>query len=242
MIVRNNASHQRTPSIMNHTDEKRERAMRVVLADDHPVVLGGLQALLASEPGVEIVAAVPDGASALAMIRAHEPHMAVLDITMPKLTGLEVLENLEQDGLATRAVFLTGSASDEQIAAAVERGAWGFLLKEHALDTLVQCLRAVAAGQRWLPEELVAPAVRRATERRAKDVQLERVLTAREREIAGLVAQGLSNKHIARALSITEGTAKIHLNHVYQKLGLANRTALAVLMQNTQGPRRTNAS
>src|SRR3954470_17195418 len=89
MIIRNNASHQRTPSIMNHTDEKRVRAMRVVLADDHPVVLGGLQALLASEPGVEIVAAVPDGASALAMIRAHEPHMAVLDITMPQLTGLE---------------------------------------------------------------------------------------------------------------------------------------------------------
>jgi len=205
--------------------------MRVVLADDHPVVLGGLQALLASEPGVEIVAAVPDGASALAMIRAHEPHVAVLDITMPKLTGLEVLENLEQDGLATRSVFLTGSASDEQIAAAVEGGAWGILLKEHALDTLVQCLRAVAAGQRWLPEELIAPAVRRAAERREKDVQLDRVLTAREREIAGLVAQALSNKHIARALAISEGTVKIHLNNIYGKLQIANRTSLATLVR-----------
>jgi len=92
-------------------------------------------------------------------------------------------------------------------------------------------LRAVAAGQRWLPEELIAPAVRRATERRAKDVQLERVLTAREREIAGLVAQALSNKHIARALAISEGTVKIHLNNIYGKLQIANRTSLATLVR-----------
>ena len=214
--------------------------MRVVLADDHPLVLNGLRALLRSEPGVEVVAAAPDGAIALELIRAHEPHMAVLDINMPQLTGLEVLEALEQDGLATRVVLLTGTASDEQIATAVERGAWGLLLKEHALDTLIQCLKTVAAGQRWLPEEVVAPAIRRATERREKDVQLPRVLTAREYEIAGLVAQGLSNKHIARALAISEGTVKIHLHNMYEKLGgvdriwSVNRTSLAVLMRNSQ--------
>src|SRR3954469_17579271 len=241
MIIRNNSFHPRAPGALDQTDEQPAGAVRVLLADDHPLVLDGLQALLRSEPGMEVVAAAPDGAIALELIRAHEPPMAVLDINMPRLSGLDVLEALEQDGLATRAVFLTGSARDEQIAAAVERGAWGFLLKEHALDTLVQCLRAVAAGQRWLPEELVAPAVRRATERRAKDVQLERVLTAREYEIAGLVAQGLSNKHIARALTISEGTAKIHLNNVYQKLQIPNRTTLAVLMQNAQGPGQTHA-
>ena len=102
----------------------------------------------------------------------------------------------------------------------MERGAWGLLLKEHALDTLIECLEAVASGQRWLPEELVAPAVRRATERRETDVQLARVLTAREYEIAGLVAQGLSNKHIARALDISEGTVKIHLHNMFEKLGV----------------------
>src|SRR4051812_6353499 len=161
---------------------------------------------------------------------------------MPQLTGLDVLEAIEGDGVATRAVLLTGTASDEQIATGVERGAWGLLLKEHALDTLIACLRAVASGQRWLPEELVAPAVRRTTERRETDVQLERVLTAREYEIAGLVAQGLSNKHIARALDITEGTVKIHLHNTFEKLGGANRTSLAVLMQDTQGPRRSYAA
>src|SRR3954451_6723594 len=108
MIVRNNAAHQRASYIVNQTNETRTRqcTMRVVLADDHPIVLGGLRALLQAEAGVEIVAAVPDGASALAVIRAHEPHIAVLDINMPELTGLGVLEALEADGLATRVVFL----------------------------------------------------------------------------------------------------------------------------------------
>src|SRR3954468_20880724 len=171
MIIRNNSSHQRAPGALDQTDEQPAGAARAVLADDHPLVLNGLRGLLRSEPGVEVVAAAPDGAIALELIRAHEPHMAVLDINMPQLTGLEVLEALEADGLATRVVILTGSATDEQIATAVGRGAWGFLLKEHALDTLVQCLRIVAAGQRWLPEEVVAPAIRRATERREKDVK-----------------------------------------------------------------------
>ena len=242
MIIRNNAAHQRASYIVNQTNEMRACTMRVVLADDHPIVLGGLRALLLAEPGVEIVAAALEGAAALTMIRAHEPDLAVLDITMPQLTGLEVLEALAADDLATRVVLLTGSASDEQIATAVERGAWGLLLKESAPGTLIACLKAVAAGQRWLPEELVAPAIRRAAERRATDVRPERVLTAREYEIARLIAQGLSNKHIAHALAISEGTVKIHLHKTYEKLGgVMNRTSLAVLMQDAQGPRRTLA-
>src|SRR5215204_139239 len=241
MIIRNNSSHRRTPCIVNQIEEKRECAMRVVLADDHPIVLGGLRALLQAEPGIEIVATAPDGASALAMIRAHEPSIAVLDISMPQLTGLEVLDALEAEGLATRVVLLTGSASDQQIATAVERGAWGLLLKESALGTLITCLQTVASGQRWLPEELVAPAVRRAAERRERDVPLERVLTVREYEIARLIAQGLSNKHIARALTIAEGTVKIHLHRIYDKLGSVNRTSLALLVRNAQGPTRTYA-
>jgi DNA-binding NarL/FixJ family response regulator len=231
MIIRNNPSRQRAPCIGNQTDKQQECAMRVVLADDHPLVLGGLRALLQAETGMEIVAAALEGATALATIRAHEPDVAVLDINMPQLTGLEVLDALEADDLATRVVFLTGTASDEQIAAAVERGAWGLLLKESAPGTLIACLKAVAAGQRWLPEEVVAPAIRRASERRASNVRPERVLTAREYEIARLVARGLSNKHIARELAISEGTVKIHLHKTYEKLGGVNRTSLAVLMR-----------
>jgi two-component system nitrate/nitrite response regulator NarL len=211
--------------------QPRGQGVRVVLADDHPIVLTGLRAVLQVEPGVEIVAAAPEGATALELIRAHEPDIAVLDIDMPQLTGLDVLEALEADGLSTRVVFLTGSASDEQIATAVEQGAWGILLKENALSVLTECLEAVSSGQRWLPEALIAPAVRRATERRERDGQLERVLTAREHEIAGLVAQGLSNKHICRRLSISEGTVKVHLHNMYEKLQISNRTVLAAWMR-----------
>ena len=109
---------------------------------------------------MEIAAAALDGATALEMIRAHEPEIAVLDITMPRLTGLEVLEAPEADGLATRVVVLAGSVSDEQIATAVERGAWGLLLKESVPGTLIACLKTVAAGQRWLPEEVVGDPAR----------------------------------------------------------------------------------
>ena len=218
---------------------KHEGTVRLVLADDHPIVLSGLRALLQAEPGVEILAAVQDGGTALQMIRTHEPDIAVLDIRMPKLSGLSVLETLEADGLSTRVVLLTASASDEQILQAVQRGAWGLLLKESAPATLMQCLEAVSSGQRWLPQELVAPAVRRAAERRDKGVRPERLLTPREFEIAGLVAQGLSNKHISRRLKISEGTVKIHLVNVYQKLQISNRTALAVLMTNSDRIRRS---
>src|SRR3954447_25864754 len=112
MIIRNNAFHQRSPRILNQTNETRACAMRVMLADDHPIVLGGLRALLQAEAGVEIVAAALDGATALEMIRAHEPKIAVLDIYMPQLTGLDVLDAIERDGLATRVVVLAGSVSD----------------------------------------------------------------------------------------------------------------------------------
>ena len=121
MIIRNNSSHHRAPCIVE-TNERHEWAIRVVLADDHPIVLSGLRAFLQAAPEVEIVATASDGATTLEAIRAHEPHIAVVDITMPQLSGLEVLEALEADGLATRVVLLTGSVSDEQIATAVERG------------------------------------------------------------------------------------------------------------------------
>ena len=133
-------SYPERPTGVEPERQSRGQVVRVVLADDHPIVLTGLRAVLQTEPGVEIVAAAPDGATALATIRAHEPDVAVLDIDMPQFTGLDVLDAMKADGLSTRVVFLTGSASDQQIATAVEQGAWGLLLKEHALDTLVACL------------------------------------------------------------------------------------------------------
>jgi two-component system, NarL family, nitrate/nitrite response regulator NarL len=205
------------------------RPLRILLADDHPVVLSGLQALLRRIPGLEIIDAQSDGTGALKTIRTLEPDIAVLDILMPGLTGIEVLEAAESEGLPTRIVFLTASATDENIAAAVRGGAWAIMLKDSAPEDLVHCLNAVAAGERWLAPEVVAPALRREAERREDIAKIDSLVTPREREIAVLVARGLSNKEIARRINISEGTVKIHLHNAYNKLGVANRTSLATL-------------
>ena len=202
---------------------------RVVLADDHPVVLSGLRMLLEADRSITVIAAYSNGAAALQSIRDHKPEVAVLDIYMPDLTGLDVLQAIEEDQIPTRVVFLTASATDDQIVTAIARGARGILLKDTAPETLLECLHKVAAGDRWLPPELVDAALEREAGRRLRGDQIEDLLTAREREVLLLVAEGLSNKEIARRINLSDGTVKIHLHNIYQKLGTPNRTAVAVL-------------
>src|SRR3712207_1869631 len=202
---------------------------RVVLADDHPVVLSGLRMLLQADRSINVIAACSNGAAALQSIRDHQPEVAVLDISMPDLTGLDVLQAVSQNQIPTRVVFLTASATDDQIVTAIARGARGILLKDTAPETLLECLHKVAAGDRWLPPELVDAALEREAGRRLRGDQIEDLLTAREREVLLLVAEGLSNKEIARRINLSDGTVKIHLHNIYQKLGTPNRTAVAVL-------------
>jgi DNA-binding NarL/FixJ family response regulator len=204
--------------------------VRVVLADDHPIILSGLNGLLRERRNLEIVASVTNGHDALTCVRELEPELAVLDINMPELSGLDVLESIEAEGLSTRVIILTASATDAHITTAVSRGAWGIVLKDHAADTLLQCVDKISAGERWLPTELVDPALSREAERAKHSASFD-TLTEREQEIASLIAEGLSNKHIARKAQISEGTVKIHLHNIYQKLGIANRTTLATLAQ-----------
>ena len=202
---------------------------RIVLADDHPIVLSGLKSLIETDPDYVLVATCSNGADALEAVRELQPDLAVLDISMPGLTGLEVLERLQTDKIASRVIFLTASASDEDIAAAVSRGAWGVLLKEVAADQLLECLGAVAGGSRWLPSQLVDGALQREAARRSEANRIAGALTPRERELVLLATEGLSNKEIARRIGVTEGTVKIHLHNVYQKLGVTNRTAMTNL-------------
>ena len=206
-----------------------DQVLRVVLADDHPVVLSGLRMLLQAERSFNVIAACSSGAAALQSMRDHEPELAVLDISMPDLTGLDVLQAIDENRIPTRVVLLTASATDDQIVTAVARGARGILLKDTAVDTLIECLHKVAAGDRWLPPELVDAALEREAGRRLRGDQIEDLLTAREREVLLLVAEGLSNKEIARRINLSDGTVKIHLHNIYQKLGTPNRTAVAVL-------------
>lgn len=201
----------------------------IVVADDHPVVLHGVAGILRIQEDMNILAACSDGASATNAIRQFAPDVAVLDIAMPDVSGLNVLTSVIASGLDTKVVFLTALATDDQILTAIANGAKGIVLKDAAFESLVACVREVAAGRQWFPVDLVETALRRDTQQRAESRRFVQRLTEREQEIVLLVAEGLSNKEIARRINLTEGTIKIHLHNIYDKLEVPNRTALTAL-------------
>jgi|SRR5215471_18018803 RNA polymerase sigma factor (sigma-70 family) len=201
----------------------------IVVADDHPVVLHGVAQILRVQSDMTILAACSDGASAVKAIQQFAPTVAVLDIAMPGLSGLDALSSVVASGSNTKIIFLTAVATDDQILGAIANGAKGIVLKDAAFESLVDCVREVAAGKQWFPVDLVEAALRRDTEQRAESRRFVQRLTEREQEIVLLVAEGLSNKEIARRINLTEGTIKIHLHNIYDKLEVPNRTALTAL-------------
>ena len=205
------------------------RPMSIVVVDDHPVVLHGVAGILQANAEMEVVAICSDGAAAVEAIRKFAPRVAVLDVTMPGLNGLDVLAALAAEGLRTKIVLLTATATDGQILTAIARGVTGILLKDAALDDLVDCVREVAAGRNWLPSDVIEAALERETGSRLMGMRVTETLTVREREVMLLVSEGVSNKEVGRRLNLSEGTVKIHLHNIYQKLGVANRTALTAL-------------
>jgi two-component system nitrate/nitrite response regulator NarL len=213
---------------MNKTNKTR-RSISIVLADDHPVVLHGVADILRAEPDMNVLAACNDGTAAVQSIRQFAPDIAVLDIAMPGLNGLEVLSDIVADGFKTKVVFLTAVATDHHVLAAIANGAKGIVLKDAAPDSLVDCVRDIAAGKQWFPTDVVEAALKRDAGRRAESQHFVQKLTTREQQIVILVAEGLPNKNIARRIGLTEGTVKIHLHNIYGKLEVANRTALTAL-------------
>jgi two-component system nitrate/nitrite response regulator NarL len=189
----------------------------IVVADDHPVVLHGVAGILRVQADMNILAACSDGASATNAIQQFAPDVAVLDIAMPSVSGLDVLSSVIASGLDTKVVFLTALASDDQILTAIANGAKGIVLKDAAFESLVACVREVAAGRQWFPVDLVETALRRDTQQRAESRRFVQRLTEREQE------------EIARRINLTEGTIKIHLHNIYDKLEVPNRTALTAL-------------
>jgi two-component system nitrate/nitrite response regulator NarL len=218
------------------------RKVGVVLADNHPIFLQGLSALLGQMPSFKVIQIELDGASALRTIRRLEPAIAVLGVSMPGLAGIEVLKQVRKEGLATRIVILTAAASDVELVAAVRNGAWGILPKELAADAVRDCLTKVAGGESWLPPELIDPAMSREAEWQKESEKIESLLTQRELEISVLVSEGLSNKHIARHAGISEGTVKIHLYNAYKKLGGLRRASLTNLLTRYHHSARVGAT
>ena len=203
------------------------RSVSIIVADDHPIVLGGLVTLLKQDKSLRLVATCANGQEAIDAIRTLRPDLALLDFNMPKLNGLQVLEALIADKLPTRVCFLAASLSDKEIVAVADRGAFGIILKESAPDTLITALHAIAGGQKWLSGALVNGASTRLRELQAEISRVSDALSPREIEIMLRVAEGLSNKEVGRQLKISEGTVKMHLHSIYQKINVSNRTSLA---------------
>ncbi len=221
------------------------RCTSVIIADRHPVVLQGMMKALRAEGGFEVLASCSDGTSCIEAIRNLVPDIAILDMSLPGLTGLEILTIANSESLRTRLVFFTASIEDRELVMSAAAGAYGIIPKDVELDILLQSLRQVADGQRLLPLPSSDQAVSREQSNIAVSDNALTVLTDRERQIMRLVSEGLSNKEIGRRLNISDGTIKQHLHHIYQKLEISNRTVLAALAlaqnSSTSVPGRSSA-
>jgi DNA-binding NarL/FixJ family response regulator len=202
--------------------------INVALADDHPIVLQALRQLFERETDVRVVASCVNGQEALDEVRAGRVDVLVLDLLMPGLTGLDVLRRIRDEQLHTAAVLLTASVEDDEVVEAVQLGARGIVLKDSPPLALVECVRRVHAGHRWLDQPTLTRAFDRVLHREAAVRQAAALLTPREKEIVRMVAEGLRNRDIATRTAISEGTVKIHLHNIYEKLGVDGRLALAV--------------
>ena len=201
---------------------------RVLIADDHPLVLRGIESVL-SGTNYQVVAMVADGAAVLDALPTAKPDILVLDIRMPKRTGLDVLRTLRCRGDDRPVVLLTVDPNDNMVMEAIQFEVNGFIMKEGAESQIVTCLDHIMNGERWIDRVVLQRALdvtRRGSG--AKRGPLA-TLTPRERSIAQLVSEGRRNKEIAAEFGITEGTVKVSLHRMYERLGISNRTELAIM-------------
>jgi DNA-binding NarL/FixJ family response regulator len=203
--------------------------IKLVLVDDHPIVLQGLQRLFEQDSTFEVLSSCSGGEEALEAVRLGRPDVLVLDLKMQDRHGLDVLRVLRAEGRSCRTVILTAAMRDDEVAAAVELGVAGIVLKEAPPAALVACVRDVHRGGQCIDRETLALAL--GSEAARQHNSSGSPLTPRETEIVRLVAQGLRNKELANRLSITEGTVKIHLHNIYDKLGVDGRLELVLCAQ-----------
>jgi two-component system nitrate/nitrite response regulator NarP len=190
-------------------------------------MLSGIEAILRDSP-YEVVKTVSNGAAALEALPAARPDILILDVQMPECTGMDVLRTLRGRGDMRPLVLLTASLDDANLIEAIQLGVNGVILKDGAQNLLLHCLAEVLKGNRWIDKSLLERALDLAMKSPASPPDGLASLSARERAVVGLVAQGLRNKEIAAELNITEGTVKVYLHRIYEKVGVSNRTELAL--------------
>jgi two-component system, NarL family, nitrate/nitrite response regulator NarL len=201
--------------------------IRLVLADDHRIILEGLEQLFSRWEEFQVVATATNGEDALKAVRQHKPDILVLDVQMPGRDGLSVLKQIHTEKLPTRVILLTATLDEDGVLDAMQSGVSGLVLKESAAVLLVQTVKRVMRGERALEPALVSSALDRLSQREDAR-QVTEVLSKRETEIVKMVAAGLRNKEIADRLSIGEGTVKSHLHSIYEKLGVHGRVELTM--------------
>ncbi|MGW4027815.1 response regulator [Streptomyces sp. NPDC004838] len=214
-------------------DHRSDGVVRVLLADDEAMIRVGVRAVLASEPGIEIVAEAGDGRQAVELALKHRPDVVLLDIRMPRLDGLRAAEELRRVLPSAALVVLTTFSEDDYIARALDTGVSGFLLKSGDPRELIAGVRAVAEGAAFLSPEVAHRVIGQLgggrLSRTAEARRRLEPLTVRESEVVALVGAGLSNAEIAERLYVVEGTVKAHVSAVLARLGLRNRVELAIL-------------
>ena len=197
--------------------------IRLVIADDHRIVLDGLEQVLRLEPDLSIVERCVSGQAAVEAVAAYRPDVMLLDLAMPQMSGLDVMRELQRRDIRTRVVLLTAQIDNPSLNDALKLGAAAVVLKETESRLLIECIRAVHAGLPWTAPGPVSGAGPPSS---GSIDELSGRLTTREREIVRMAAGGLRNRDIAERLFITEGTVKLHLHNIYQKLGVNGRPEL----------------
>jgi len=208
-----------------------DEAVRIVIADDHPIFRDGLARLLEVEPDLKVIGAAADGADAVKLVDTLRPDLLLLDLAMPGMAGLAALRELRSRSAQAKVILLTAAIESAEIVSALQLGAHGIVLKESASELLFKSIRAVMAGRYWVGRKRVTDLAATLRELSAESPQIDRRhfgLTPRELEIVGVILGGYSNNDIAVTFSISEKTVKHHLTNIFDKLGVSNRLELAL--------------
>ncbi len=198
--------------------DPRNTPIRILIVDDHPVVLAGLSSMLGTQSGMEVAGSACGGEEAVEMLRFTPADLLLLDLRMPGMNGIDTLHALKRAKINIRVIILTSFETDEDIYRAVQAGAQGYLLKDAPQSDMIDAIRAVHAGKRYFPRHIAA---------RLAERMMRTNLTARELEVLKMLAKGLTNKQIGRALDISDNTVRNHVNSIIEKLEVSDRTEAA---------------